>query len=105
MYVCSHNKKKPFEKVWRSGSCTFNVPISAIKAFRNDDFEALHEFRSGLLQTGYDDRFAKYVRANQMDDETWEPLKKILAKKTYKGPDKFCLAGIHKMNYVFSTRK
>ena len=31
---------------WRPGSCTLNVPISAIKAFRNEDFNNVEAFQA-----------------------------------------------------------
>jgi len=76
-------------KGWRAGSCTLNVPISAINAFRNNDFDVINHFRSGLLRSGHNDDFAKLVGANQMDSESWIPLKKVLLGMTSNGPEVF----------------
>jgi len=82
----SYNKK---HGGWRPGSCSLNVPSSAINAFRNKDSEMTEALVSDICQKEVNDNFAKLVNAHVMDNDTWTPLQKALLDMTHNGQESF----------------
>jgi len=81
----SFNKKKGG---WRPGSCSLNVPTSAINWFRNKESEMTEALVSGICQTEFNDNFEKLVNSN-MDTDAWILLEKVLLDMTHNGKESF----------------